>query len=226
MDLLEQLSKPGAAAFPSAMTTLVLAFVLAQIVAGVYIITFRGMSYSRSFVQAIPLGAAVPALLMLAIGDSIAAGLRLEGGLLLGRFRNTLRGPRGTVLVLARPGGRLRRAPAALPAAGGGTTLFSLAALLLYGVSFGARRQFDGLVRMVAPADTDTSEKINAALRAHTRHHVLVSLREVAQGEKVEHAYQVKIPDPASRPKLLSALSDVPDVRDISIHMQEPTLEV
>ena len=60
MDLLEQLSKPGAAAFPAAMTTLVLAFVLAQIVAGVYIITFRGMSYSRSFVQAIPLGAAGP----------------------------------------------------------------------------------------------------------------------------------------------------------------------
>ncbi len=226
MDLLEQLSKPGAAAFPAAMTTLVLAFVLAQIVAGVYIVTFRGMSYSRSFVQAIPLGAAVTAMLMLAIGDSIAAGIGLAGGLSIVRFRTTMRDPRDMVFVFAGLGVGIACGLRAYPAAVGGTVLFSIAALLLYGVSFGARRQFDGLVRMVAPADTDTSEKITAALRAHTRHHVLVSLREVAQGEKVEHAYQVRIPDPAARPKLLSALSDVPDIKDISIHMQEPTLEV
>jgi uncharacterized membrane protein YhiD involved in acid resistance len=226
VDLLEQLSKPGAAAFPAALTTLFLAFVLAQIVAGVYVMTFRGLSYSRSFVQSIPLGAAVTAMLMLAIGDSIAAGIGLAGGLSIVRFRTTMRDPRDMVFVFAGLGVGIACGLRAFPAAVGGTVLFSLAALLLFGVSYGSRRQFDGLVRLVAPADTDTADKIVAALRGHSRHHVLVSLREVAQGDAVEHAYQVRIPDPAARPKLMAELAALPDVRDISIHMQEPTLEV
>ena len=81
MDLLNELSKPGAAGIWPALFSIGLAFLLAQIVSGVYILTFRGLSYSRSFVQGIPLGAVVTSMLMLAIGDSIAAGIGLAGGL-------------------------------------------------------------------------------------------------------------------------------------------------
>ena len=98
--------------------------------------------------------------------------------------------------------------------------------MLLHYVSYGARKQFDGLVRLVAPADNETSEAVTAALRRHSRHFVLVTLREVAQGDAVEHAYQVRIPDPEAKPKLMADLAALPDVRDISIHVAEPSLEV
>ena len=69
MELLHQLSKPGSATVVSALLAIGLAFALAQLVSAVYIATFRGLSYSRSFVHGMPLGAIVTAMLMMAIGD-------------------------------------------------------------------------------------------------------------------------------------------------------------
>ena len=226
MNVLEALSNPGAAGFARAFVALVLAFALAQAISGVYIATFRGLSYSRSFVQGIPLGAIVTAMLMLAIGDSIAAGIGLAGGLSIIRFRTTLRDPRDMVFVFAGLGVGIACGLRSFPAAIGGTALFSLAAFLLTGVSYGARRQFDGILRLTAPSEAGTSEAIAAVLRRGTNHHVLVTLREAAQGGAFEHAYQVRIPDPDARGPLLEALGALPGVHDVSLHMQEPTLEL
>jgi len=226
MDLLHQLSKPGSAGIVSALLAIGLAFALAQLVSAVYIATFRGLSYSRSFVQGIPLGAIVTSTLMLAIGDSIAAGIGLAGGLSIVRFRTTMRDPRDMVFIFAGLGVGIACGLQAYPAAIGGTLLFCLASFLLFGIHYGARKQFDGLVRMVAPADPAVASAISAVLKEHTAHFVLVTMREVAQGDAFEHAYQVRIPDPDARPALLHALDAIEGLGDVALHMQEPTLEV
>ncbi|MCO4773598.1 MAG: DUF4956 domain-containing protein [Deltaproteobacteria bacterium] len=226
MNLLEQLSKPGAAGLISAVLAIGLAFALAQMVSAVYVATFRGLSYSRSFVQGIPLGAVVTSMLMLAIGDSIAAGIGLAGGLSIVRFRTTMRDPRDMVFIFAGLGVGIACGLQAYPAAISGTVMFCLAAFLLFGIHYGARKQFDGLVRFVASADSEVAEKVTAALRAHTAHFVLVSMREAAQGDAFEHAYQIRIPDPDKRPALLHALDAIEGTSDVALHMQEPTLEV
>jgi len=224
--MLEQLSKPGAAGLLSAITTVGIAFALAQIISGVYIYTFRGLSYSRSFVQGIPLGAVITSMLMLAIGDSIAAGIGLAGGLSIVRFRTTMRDPRDMMFVFAGLGVGIACGLGAFPAALAGTLSFAAAALLLFGISYGSRRQFDGLVRLVAPAKSEVSSSITAILRQHTSHFVLVTLRESAQGDRMEHAYQIRIPETDARLALINELDALDDVDDISLHMQEPTLEV
>ena len=129
MNLLEQLSKPGAANLASALTTVGIAFALAQIVSGVYIWTFRGLSYSRSFVQGIPLGAVITSMLMLAIGDSIAAGIGLAGGLSIVRFRTTMRDPRDMMFIFAGLGVGIACGLGAFPAAIVGTLSFAAAAV-------------------------------------------------------------------------------------------------
>ncbi len=226
MDLLHQLSKPGSAGLVSALIAIGLAFALAQIVSYVYIATFRGLSYSRSFVQGIPLGAVVTSMLMLAIGDSIAAGIGLAGGLSIVRFRTTMRDPRDMVFIFAGLGVGIACGLQAYPAAIGGTATFCVASVALFGINYGARKQFDGLVRLVAPASSETTARVSAALKANTAHFVLVSMREVAQGDRFEHAYQVRIPNPEQRPALLHALDAIEGVADVALHMQEPTLEV
>ena len=81
-------------------------------------------------------------------------------------------------------------------------------------------------MRFVAPADSATGEAIAAILKRHTRHFVLVTLRESAQGDRMEHAYQIRVPDTLSRIGLISDLNALDDVGGIALHMQEPTLEV
>ena len=226
MNMLEMLSKPGAAGFASALTTVGIAFALAQIVSGVYIYTFRGLSYSRSFVQGLPLGAVITSMLMLAIGDSIAAGIGLAGGLSIVRFRTTMRDPRDMMFIFAGLGVGIACGLGAFPAAIAGTLSFGAAALLLHVISYGSRRQFDGLVRLVAPANSETSAAITEILGRHTKFFVLVTLREAAQADRMEHAYQIRIPATDARLSLINDLDALEDVGDISLHMQEPTLEV
>ncbi|HEY8377062.1 MAG TPA: hypothetical protein VIK91_11260, partial [Nannocystis sp.] len=60
-------------ALKSAALSLLLAFGLSQVLAAVYVWTFRGMSYSQGLVHAIILGSIIACMLMQAIGNSIAA---------------------------------------------------------------------------------------------------------------------------------------------------------
>lgn len=226
MDFLTTMSKPGAAELSSALLAIGLAFVLAQLISGVYLFTFRGMSYSRSFVQAIPLGAVVAAMLMLAVGESIAAGIGLAGGLSIIRFRTTMRDPRDMMFVFAGLGVGIACGLQAFPSAIGGTGVFCVSSMLLSLVAYGSQQQFDGLLRLTAPSNEDLRVRMTALLKEHTSHFALVTLREAAQGDVFEHAWQVRMPSPDSRTKLLEELDKLPEIHDLALHLQDPTLEV
>jgi predicted ABC-type transport system involved in lysophospholipase L1 biosynthesis ATPase subunit len=53
-----------------------------------------------------------------------------------------------------------------------------------------------------------------------------VTLREVAQGAAMEHAYQVRLGDHKHRVALVRALETLPGVQDVSLLLQEPTVEL
>ena len=212
-------------AFKAAGLSLLLAFGLTQALGAVYVWTFRGMSYSQGLVHAIVLGSIVACMLMLAIGNSIAAGLGIAGGLAIIRFRTALRDPRDMMFVFAGLGAGIASGLGAHAAAVSGTLLFCVAVVLLTFSEFGSQRRFDGLLRFQLPTDADEAA-VMAMLRQYTRFVALVTLREVAQGAAMEHAYQVRLGDNKQRVALVRALETLPGVQDVSLLLQEPTVEL
>lgn len=79
--------------------SLLVAFVLGQLLAWVYYATHTGLSYSRSFVQSLILIAVVVSLVMVVIGNSIVTAFGLMGALALVRFRNVIKDTRDVVFV-------------------------------------------------------------------------------------------------------------------------------
>lgn len=209
-----------------ALFSLLLAFILSQVIAAGYIWTFRGMSYSRAFVQAVALGSVVAAMLMLAINNSIAAGLGIAGSLAIVRFRTAMRDPRDMVFVFASMGAGIASGLRAWAPAILGTLIFFVAAAALAFTELGSQRVFDGLLRFQAPANPDTEEAVARVLRSSTKSFALVTLREVAQGAAMEHAYQVRLGATASRTSIIEALGHVPGISDITFLLQEPTVEL
>ena len=106
-----------------------------------------------------------------------------------------------------------------------GTALFCLAVVVLTVSEFGSQRRFDGLLRFQLPIGADESG-LMALLRQHTRFVALVTLREVAQGTAMEHAYQIRLGNPRQRSALVQALEAMPGVQDVSLLLQEPTVEL
>lgn len=209
----------------AAALSLLLAFGLTQALGAVYVWTFRGMSYSQGLVHAIVLGSIIACMLMLAIGGSIAAGLGIAGGLAIVRFRTALRDPRDIIFMFAGLGVGIASGLGAHAAAIGATLLFSLAVAILTIAEFGSQRRFDGLLRFQLPTDVDEGA-VMPILRRHTRMVALVTLREVAQGAAMEHAYQVRLSDHKHRAALIRALEALPGIQDVSLLLQEPTVEL
>ena len=209
----------------AAALSLLLAFGLTQLLAAVYVWSFRGMSYSQGLVHAIVLGSIIACMLMLAIGGSIAAGLGIAGGLAIIRFRTALRDPRDIMFVFAALGAGIAAGLGAYLAAALGAAAFCLAIALLTVTEFGSVRRIDGLLRFQLPTSGDEAG-VMAILRKHTRFVALVTLREVAQGAAMEHAYQVRLGDPRQRVALVRALEAVPGIQDVSLLLQEPTVEL
>lgn len=212
--------------FKRSIVALLLSFGLAQVVAGVYILTFRGLSYTRTVVHTMAIGALIPCMVMQAVGSNIAAGIGVVGGLALVRFRTTLRDPRDMLFIFAALGTGIACGAQAFGVAISGTLVFSLAALLLHFTSYGARREFDGLVRFTAETSANSEAGIVKALKSTCRSFALVTLREAAQGGATEHAYQVSLAAPELQTKLVQELQRLPGVSDVSLLLQEPTLDL
>lgn len=226
MDILNSISRPDIVDWRTAVVSILLAFALAQAVASVYMRTFRGLSYSRTLVQGMALASIVTCMLMLAIGNSIAAGIGIAGGLSIIRFRTTMRDPRDMVFVFTALAAGIASGLQAYSAAIAGTVVFLVAALALDATSFGARRHFDGLVRFSVPPDAKAQALASQLLKQYCNSFVLVTLREAAQGKMVEHAYQISIPEPQARSELVAGLQALQGVHDVTLLMQEPTLDL
>jgi len=217
-------SYSGPLTFKVAVLSLLLAFGLAQLIGLAYIWTFRGMSYSRSFVHAVALGSIVACMLMLAINNSVAAGLGIAGSLAIIRFRTAMRDPRDMVFVFASMGAGIAAGLRAHVAALLGTLIFCAAVFLLTMTEFGSQRKYDGLLRFQLPVSGD--DAVAPILKRLTRSFVLVTLRKVAQGESMEHAYQVQLDDQEDRIKLVQELEGVAGIQNVSLMLQEPTVEI
>jgi hypothetical protein len=210
----------------TALLSLLLALALGQAIGAFYMWTFRGMSYTRSFVFAMVTGAVVTCALMMAIGNSLAAGLGLAGGMALIRFRTAMRDPRDLIFILAALAAGLSCGLRAWGPAILGTVVFCGASALYTFMDFGARERADGLLRLELPPTPEAEASLSGLLARYTQSFALVTLREVAQGDAMQHAYQVRLKSGADRTPLLRALERIEGSRDISLLLQEPTVEI
>jgi uncharacterized membrane protein YhiD involved in acid resistance len=209
-----------------ALLSFLLAFILTSVIAVFYEKTYQGLSYSRGFVQSMVLGAIISCLLMMAIGDNIARGIGIVGSLAIIRFRTNLRESRDLVFIFASLGVGVACGVQSYATAIIGTTVFCLVAYTLHISPFGVRRKCDGLLRFQLPAQAESTQKVEHILRANTSHFVLVTLRDVAQGQAFDYSYQVKLCDPSDNEKLIGELKKVKDIRGLNYINQEATVEV
>ena len=209
-----------------ALLSFLLAFILTTIIALIYEKTFQGLSYSRGLVQSMILGSIVSCLLMIAIGDNIARGIGIVGSLAIIRFRTNLRDPRDLVFVFASLGIGVACGVQSYATATIGAIVFCLIVMTLYISPFGSRRKHDGLLRFQIPPGSGTQEQVNGILRKLTKRFILVTMRDVAQGQACDYAYQVKLVSAVDNQALLAELEKVPGIRGLSYTNQEATVEV
>jgi hypothetical protein len=212
--------------FISVVYTILLAFLLSTLIAITYDRTFRGLSYSRNFAQAMVLSSIVAAMVMQAIGDSLARGLGMMGALAIIRFRTIFKDPRDIIFMFAALAAGISCGVFSFGVAVTGTVGFCAAALLLYFSPFGQSRSYDGMLRFTIGADSHERTTIETVMRTFCRRFVLITLREMTQGNRLEYAYHIKMAPRKEKEEFVTRLKEIRDMRDVNLMLQETTVEL
>ncbi|OGQ93309.1 MAG: DUF4956 domain-containing protein [Deltaproteobacteria bacterium RIFOXYA12_FULL_61_11] len=202
-------------------------FLLATTLAYSYIKTFRGLSYSRNYVQALILGAIAASTIIQAIGDSLARGLGMLGALAIIRFRTSFKDARDIVFMFAALAAGIASGVGGYGIAVVGTLFFVVVALALFHSTLGPGTRYDGLLRFSLGHDETATTALEGLLRQHCRSFTLLSLRDLQNRSRLEYAYQVKLHNDSSKTLLVQQLRQtLPSVEGLSLLLQETTIEV
>jgi hypothetical protein len=208
-----------------AAISMLAAFIAGQILAWVYEATYSGLSYSRKFADTLTLLTTVCAGFVLIARQSLIVGLGLMAVLSIIRFRTNVKAPADLVFVLASATFGLGAGLGALAVTAVGFAGFAAFALFVNLGSFGSRQRFDAVVRLRTVSSLDDAAELESIFERHCLRSELLSTSEIAQGEIVEHSYQIKLLQPSERQPLLASLRDARQVHDVRILLQELNLE-
>lgn len=206
--------------------TLLLSFVLSTILGFVYQKTFRGLSYSRNLVQAVVLVSILAAVIIQAVGDSLARGVGIMGAMSIIRFSTSFKDPRDTLFIFASVSAGIACGAYAFVVAITGTLVFAMAAILMYYSPLGPNSYFDGMVRFNLTIDSSDRPKLDILLKKHCKSFALVTMREIAQGQRLDYAYHIKLRKKNSYESLMSDLKSIDELEGLNLMMQEATVDL
>lgn len=212
--------------FVSILYTVLLSFLLSTAIAVTYEKTFRGLSYSRNFIQAMILSSIVAGTVMQAIGDNLARGLGMMGALSIIRFRTSFKDPRDIIFMFASMASGIACGVFGYGTAIIGTAGFCLASVLLYFSPLGEYRHYDGMLRFNIQSDSDGRSALEGVLKEHCRSFALITLRETTQGSRLEYAYHVKLRPGRNRDGLVDGIRRLGTAKDVNLMLQETTVEI
>lgn len=195
---------------PTALGTtalaLLLAFLLGQLLAWVYMATHESLSYSRSFVVSLVLLPVIVALVMLVLANNLVAAFGLMAVFAIVRFRNVLRDTLDTAHVLAGivVGMACGTQKFATAVVGG----LLIGAIMAYAriTHFGGRWRYDYILQLHWGRGDDLAD-LHRLLTRHARRVHLARRRPWGEGAGADLSYHLLLRDPERHGELISELS-------------------
>jgi hypothetical protein len=205
---------------------ILLAFVLSTILAFVYQKTFRGLSYSRNFVQSVVLISIISAVIIQSTGDSLSRGIGMMAAMSVIRFRTNFKDPRDTLFLFASIAAGISCGAYSFSVAIVGTIGFSLASFILYYSPLGPTSYFDGMLRFNMTIHHEDQKKLDGIMNQYCRAFALVTLREIEQGNRMDYAYHIKLRRNKSYDDLIASLKTLNNLQGVGLMMQEATVDL
>ncbi|MBN1804212.1 MAG: DUF4956 domain-containing protein [Sedimentisphaerales bacterium] len=211
----------------SVVLSLLLAFVLGQMLAWTYYFTHSGLSYSRAFVQSLILITVIVSMVMSTIAGSFVVAVGLMGALSIIRFRNIIKDTRDiafifSALVIGMASGSQRYIIAII-----GTLSICTIIVYLHFSEFGSHRPHNAFLRFSFSGYIDASHPVIKILKKFCGNYALIS----SQGgdpdsSLVEYAYQVMLKNVSKNEQMLSELHSVEGVQNVNLTVQEQLLQI
>ena len=233
---------------PTAFGTLITvmsSFFLASLVAMVYQWTTPSVQKSTNFLQSMVLISIVAAMVMQAIGDSLARGLGMLGALAIIRFRTKLDNPRNIAFMFAALANGIACGVYGFTIAFIGTISFCIAAVILKLSTLGTEEILTGSLKYQVGIKSPVKKEIESILKKHCKDYNLKSEKFIninktktikdSEGQVIdnvkreiatEYHYQLILKNHIQSQALAISLDDIKIISDIKLNFGDTNIRL
>jgi hypothetical protein len=173
------------------LLSLMMAFLAGQLIAWIYMYTHAGLSYSRSFVNALVMMPVLVAMVMLVMANSLVTAFGLMAVFAIVRFRNILRDTLDTTYILAAIVIGMACGTQKYTTAVIGAAVVSFLMLYLYFTAFGSRHRYDLIVNLHWSRPLSELPALGQLLERHARKTHCASQRSNEGYEGTDLSYRL-----------------------------------
>ena len=212
--------------FPALALGVLLAFAMGHIIAWVYMLTHSGLSYSRSFVNALVVMPTIVSIVMGVLSNNLITAFGMMAVFAIVRFRNILRDTLDTtyiltVLVIGLACGSQKFTTAIM-----GCAFMSIGMMYLWTTSFGSRHRYDVIVNLHWALPLAELQALTRTLNRHSRRTLCASQRSHEGYEGTDLSYRLLLRDPARMEEMITELRGTSGVSRVTSMQAEDESEV
>jgi hypothetical protein len=212
--------------FQTVLLAMLLAFLMGQLIAWVYMFTHSGISYSRSFVVSLILMPVIVALVLMVLSNNLVTAFGLMAVFAIVRFRNILRDTLDTsyvlaVIVLGMACGTQKFSTAIV-----GTFIVVGLMLYLWFTSFGSRHRYDLILNLHWSRSVSELPALERLLARHSFKAQCANRHFDSAAVGSDLSYRLLMRDPTRVSDLLRELAMLPGVDQVSSMKAEDESEV
>ncbi len=195
----------------------VLSFLLSLVIARVYQLTYKGVSYTQSYVHTLIMMTMIVAIIMLIIGSNIARAFTLVGALSIVRFRNAVKDTRDVGYIFF----------AMAIGMACGTRFFLLAVLATFIISFilwgmftlnlFAKETREQILKIRLPADIRYETLFERVFNRYLNRFSLIAVETVQAGTLTELVYGVELKKQAETQAFMTELRQLNDNNKVAL---------
>lgn len=210
-------------AFPSfevALYSLLLSFVLSTLIGLTYKFTYEDDRFPKHFFHAIVLSSTVSSMVIMAVGDNLAAGFGIIGAIAIIRFRTLIRDPRNIIFIFASLSVGIATGVYGYAIAVSGTLIFCIVAVLLHFSPFGPSHNafFDIIFTVENDAKTDL---LNEFLANRNIKGKALRYRRLDNDKGYRYTFRVSLSNSIDQQELFHELAQLPGYRDLRMRPSE-----
>lgn len=191
---------------PPVLLAGMLSFLAGQLLAAVYMLTHPGLSYSRSFVNAMSLMPVLVALVMVVMANNLVTAFGLMAVFAIVRFRNILRDTLDTSYLLSSIVVGMACGTQKFTTAVLATALVAGILLYLWYVGFGSRHRYDVILNIRWDRPLAELADLTRLLGRHGLQIHLASQRSHEASQGTDLSYRILLRDPARATELTTEL--------------------
>jgi hypothetical protein len=212
--------------WPAMILGLLLAFASGQIIAWVYMLTHSGLSYSRTFVNALIVMPLLVCLVMMVLSNNLITAFGMMAVFAIVRFRNILRDTLDTSYILSAIVVGMATGTQKYASAVVGTAIVVLALLFLWYTSFGSRHRYDLIVNLHWARPAKDMPDLRRVLDRHSWKTHLASQRSHEGYEGTDLSFRLLLRDSNRVEDLLTELRQVTGVSRVTSMLAEDESEL